>query len=170
MCFWYWYFPLLSDFESPVICRCTGDALQRFLVAPDEPADRTQLRLQQLVANGCPDLTKHHTKRCEKDHPPNLFEDIPSLKQTCFRTWKWMVGRLVSFCDGFLAGAMLVSGSVMDLEMFGKYVYSGVDITYIYMDVRPSRSWSLSHLHVSNEKNWLIAVYRGLYYTALWGL
>ena len=49
-----------------------------------------------------------------------------------------MVGRLVSFWDGFLAGAMLVSGSVMDLEMFGKYVDSGVDI--IYMDVRPSRS------------------------------
>ncbi len=36
---------------------------------------------------------------------------IPSLKLTnC--TWKWMLGKLVSFWDGLLAGAMLVSGSV----------------------------------------------------------
>ncbi len=31
------------------------------------------------------------------------WKDIPSLKLTA-RTWKWMVGRLVSFSDGFLAG------------------------------------------------------------------
>ena len=30
-------------------------------------------------------------------------------------TWKWMVGILVSFWDGLLSGAMLVSGSVIHL-------------------------------------------------------
>ncbi len=37
---------------------------------------------------------------------------IPSLKLTV-RTWKWMVGVLVSFWDGLFSGAMLVSGSVV---------------------------------------------------------
>ena len=37
---------------------------------------------------------------------------LPSLKLTA-RTWKWMVGRLVSFRGSFLVGAMLVSGSLV---------------------------------------------------------
>ena len=41
--------------------------------------------------------------------------DIPSLKQTA-RTWKCMVGLLVSFWDGLFWGAMLVLGSVIHLN------------------------------------------------------
>ena len=43
---------------------------------------------------------------------------IPSQNQTIYppwnwhSTWKWMVGRLVFFCDGFLAGAMLASARI----------------------------------------------------------
>ena len=36
---------------------------------------------------------------------------MPSLKLTV-RTQKWKSGRLVSFWDGFLAGAMLVLGRI----------------------------------------------------------
>ena len=38
--------------------------------------------------------------------------NLPSLKLTV-RTWKWMVGILVSFSDGLFSGAMSVSGSVL---------------------------------------------------------
>ena len=40
------------------------------------------------------------------------FVKIHSLKLTA-RTWKWMIGRLVSFWDGLFSGAMLVSGRVL---------------------------------------------------------
>ena len=39
---------------------------------------------------------------------------LPSLKLTV-RTWKWMVGILVSFWDGLFSDAMLFSGGVMFL-------------------------------------------------------
>ena len=39
------------------------------------------------------------------------FLGIHSLKLTV-RTWKWMVGRWISFWDGLFSGAMLVSGRV----------------------------------------------------------
>ena len=45
---------------------------------------------------------------------------LPSLKLTAC-PWKWMVGRLVSFRYGFLAGAMLVSGSVGVLFVCGLF-------------------------------------------------
>ncbi len=39
------------------------------------------------------------------------FKILPSLRPTA-RTWKWMVGILVSFWDGLFSGAILVLGSV----------------------------------------------------------
>ena len=42
-------------------------------------------------------------------------ENLPSLKLTA-RTWKWMVGRLVSFWSGLFSGAMLVLGRVHNLH------------------------------------------------------
>ena len=40
---------------------------------------------------------------------------VPSLKLTV-RTWKWMVGILVSFWEGLFSGAMLVSGRVYHIS------------------------------------------------------
>ena len=40
-----------------------------------------------------------------------MYTSIPSLKLTA-RTWKWMLGILISLWDGLFSGAMMVSGSV----------------------------------------------------------
>ena len=50
---------------------------------------------------------------------PDVSRHLPSLKLTV-RTWKWMVGILVSFWDGLFSGAMLVLGSVRAMSCFFK--------------------------------------------------
>ena len=66
----------------------------------------------------------HHEIPWSLKHRPKVLENLvtwsvywkkttylPSLKLTAC-TWKWMVGRLVSFWDGLFSGTMLVLGSV----------------------------------------------------------
>ena len=58
------------------------------------------------------------------------YTDIPSLKLTA-RTWKWMVGRLVSFKEGLFSGAMLVSGRVcIQLVTYIHVASSGVSFIF----------------------------------------
>ena len=47
--------------------------------------------------------------------------ELPSLKLTV-RTWKWMVGKLVSFWDGLFSGAMLVS---VEVGSWNPIIYKG---------------------------------------------
>ena len=55
--------------------------------------------------------------------PRSISKNIkPFLKLTA-RTWKWVVGILVSFWDGLFSGAMLVSGRVHIYKHVYLYIY-----------------------------------------------
>ena len=80
--------------------------------SPDSPKEKAVLLEHSASLAGCVWAFRVKNLGCEVCSS----QDIPSRKPTFFCTWKWMVGRLVSFWEGLFSGAMLVSGRVKSCE------------------------------------------------------
>ena len=104
----------LTDFKlPPIMCktsykRSLSTSPVNIQIHPEVQCLKLFLGCNYLLLNRCFGCSGASSQR---------FSYVPSLKLTV-RTWKWMVGILVSFSDGQFSGAMLVSGSVTSTVFF----------------------------------------------------